>query len=146
MLLVRAAAARTFWMAGSKRPMSTAMMAITTKSSISVKAGRDVREAFMGTPRENKDGTGRVPSTRTAPGRPTPKTRQFVLLAGDGSVRGGCSSSDSFGERVPARERRQVRAGDGWGGRTQLQRTPAADRRPRRAFLRRPARPGFTPI
>jgi len=35
-LVVRAAASRTFWTAGSSRPMSTAMMAITTSSSISV--------------------------------------------------------------------------------------------------------------
>src|SRR5579875_1532845 len=37
---VRAAASRTFCTAGSNRPMSTAMMAITTKSSIRVKATR----------------------------------------------------------------------------------------------------------
>src|SRR5947207_8901562 len=36
---MRAAASRTFCTAGSSRPMSTAMMAITTKSSISVKPG-----------------------------------------------------------------------------------------------------------
>src|SRR6516225_5813526 len=37
---MRLAASRTFWMAGSKRPIKTAMMAITTSSSISVKAVR----------------------------------------------------------------------------------------------------------
>src|SRR6188768_2311485 len=36
----RAAASRTFWTAGSKRPMSTAMIAITTSSSISVNPDR----------------------------------------------------------------------------------------------------------
>src|SRR4051794_35415595 len=36
--LERAAASRTFWTAGSSRPISTAMMAITTSSSISVNA------------------------------------------------------------------------------------------------------------
>src|SRR4051812_37565647 len=35
--LMRAAASRTFWTAGSSRPMRMAMMAITTNSSISVK-------------------------------------------------------------------------------------------------------------
>src|SRR5262245_21407861 len=34
---MRAAASRTFWTAGSKRPMRMAMMAMTTSSSISVK-------------------------------------------------------------------------------------------------------------
>src|SRR6516164_8472084 len=34
----RAAASRTFWTAGSKRPMRMAMMAITTNNSISVNA------------------------------------------------------------------------------------------------------------
>src|SRR5262245_46091088 len=38
--LKRAAASRTFWTAGSKRPMRMAMMAITTNSSISVNAWR----------------------------------------------------------------------------------------------------------
>src|SRR5262249_6939696 len=38
---MRWAASRTFWTAGSKRPMRMAMMAITTSSSTSVNAGRD---------------------------------------------------------------------------------------------------------
>src|SRR5262245_7286823 len=38
--LARAAASRTFWTAGSSRPMSTAMIAMTTSSSISVKPRR----------------------------------------------------------------------------------------------------------
>src|SRR5688500_14259055 len=37
---MRAAASRTFWTAGSSRPMRMAMIAITTSSSISVKARR----------------------------------------------------------------------------------------------------------
>jgi hypothetical protein len=37
---MRLAASRTFCTAGSSRPMSTAMMAITTNSSISVKPRR----------------------------------------------------------------------------------------------------------
>src|SRR5262245_53323556 len=37
---MRAAASRTFWTAGSSRPRSTAMMAMTTSSSISVNARR----------------------------------------------------------------------------------------------------------
>jgi hypothetical protein len=35
--LRRAAASRTFWTAGSSRPIKIAMMAMTTSSSISVK-------------------------------------------------------------------------------------------------------------
>jgi hypothetical protein len=35
---LRAAAMRTFWTAGSRRPMRMAMIAITTSSSISVNA------------------------------------------------------------------------------------------------------------
>src|SRR5262245_52111436 len=42
---MRAAASRTFCTAGSNRPMSTAMMAKTTSSSISVKAPRAPRPA-----------------------------------------------------------------------------------------------------
>src|SRR2546423_1412849 len=38
--LVRAAASRTFWTAGSNRPIRIAMMAITTSNSISVNARR----------------------------------------------------------------------------------------------------------
>src|SRR4051812_41737442 len=37
---IRAAASRTFWTAGRSRPIRMAMMAITTKSSISVKPHR----------------------------------------------------------------------------------------------------------
>src|SRR5262245_41073056 len=40
----RAAASRTFCTAGSKSPISTAMMAMTTKSSMSVKALRPARD------------------------------------------------------------------------------------------------------
>src|SRR5215468_4855714 len=38
--LMRAAASRTFWTAGTSRPIRIAMIAITTSSSISVKARR----------------------------------------------------------------------------------------------------------
>src|SRR5262249_17062770 len=44
---VRLAASRTFWTAGTSRPISTAMMAITTNSSISVNADR-VEERCIG--------------------------------------------------------------------------------------------------
>src|SRR5262245_37354429 len=37
---MRVGASRTFFTAGNKRPMSTAMMAITTSNSITVQAGR----------------------------------------------------------------------------------------------------------
>jgi hypothetical protein len=39
--LVRLAASRTFWMAGSSSPIRMAMMAITTSNSISVKPCRE---------------------------------------------------------------------------------------------------------
>src|SRR5262249_5182885 len=39
----RAAASRTFWMAGNSNPIRMAMMAITTRSSISVKPRRRTR-------------------------------------------------------------------------------------------------------
>src|SRR4051794_12622173 len=42
---IRAAASRTFWTAGSSRPMRIAMIAMTTNSSISVNARRD-RERY----------------------------------------------------------------------------------------------------
>src|SRR5271167_1762411 len=45
---MRAAASRTFWTAGSSRPIRIAMMAITTSSSISVNARRIwLRNGFM---------------------------------------------------------------------------------------------------
>src|SRR5829696_3477720 len=40
---MRLAASRTFWTAGSSRPMRMAMIAMTTSNSMSVKAGRGVR-------------------------------------------------------------------------------------------------------
>src|SRR5437588_1393573 len=43
----RAAAARTFWTAGTSRPIRMAMMAITTNNSISVKAERARLERAM---------------------------------------------------------------------------------------------------
>src|SRR5262249_23787108 len=49
---MRAAASLTFWTAGSKRPMRMAMIAMTTRSSISVKPvrfirGRDIRGSLQ---------------------------------------------------------------------------------------------------
>ena len=40
------AASRTFWTAGSSRPIRIAMMAMTTSNSISVKAGDDGRRSM----------------------------------------------------------------------------------------------------
>src|SRR5438105_644784 len=60
---VRAAASRTFCTAGTKRAIRMAMIAITTKSSISVKPTRlDLPRAFMGRPLgEGKMGRKRRP-------------------------------------------------------------------------------------
>src|SRR4029079_3819545 len=44
---MRAAASRTFWTAGSSRPIRTAMIAITTSSSMSVNPERWRRAAAM---------------------------------------------------------------------------------------------------
>src|SRR3954466_3635998 len=49
--LVRAAASRTFWTAGSNNPIRIAMIAITTSSSISVKPKRG-RARVIKTPYE----------------------------------------------------------------------------------------------
>src|SRR5579885_2620043 len=51
--LARAAASRTFWTAGTSRPIRIAMMAITTSSSISVNAGRE-RARSMDLPQKRK--------------------------------------------------------------------------------------------
>src|SRR5262249_29739861 len=45
---VRLAAWRTFWTAGSNNPMSTPIMAMTTRSSINVKPGDGRRDGRMG--------------------------------------------------------------------------------------------------
>src|SRR5438132_11600300 len=45
--LARAAASRTFWTAGSSRPMRMAMIAITTKSSISVKPRQRFAKKYL---------------------------------------------------------------------------------------------------
>src|SRR6516165_5507730 len=60
---MRAAASRTFCTAGSNRPMRMAMMAITTSSSISVKAGRRDRTDIAFSQRE-KEKDGRFPHGR----------------------------------------------------------------------------------
>jgi hypothetical protein len=56
---MRAAASRTFWTAGSKRPIRMAMMAMTTKSSISVNAGRGAGRAESRARMDNPRATGR---------------------------------------------------------------------------------------
>src|SRR5688572_29202667 len=58
---MRAAASRTFCTAGKRRPMRIAMIAITTRSSISVNARRERRgESGMAAPRTESDNeTGR---------------------------------------------------------------------------------------
>src|SRR5262245_2395390 len=48
---MRAAASRTFWTAGRRRPMRIAMMAITTNSSINVKPRRSVGGERRGMPK-----------------------------------------------------------------------------------------------
>src|SRR5262245_7699120 len=55
---MRLAASRTFWTAGKSRPMRTAMMAMTTSSSINVKAESRRCGEDIATPPE-KNGTTR---------------------------------------------------------------------------------------
>src|SRR5437763_3681622 len=78
--LDRAAASRTFWTAGSSRPMRMAMMAITTSSSISVNADRGRRarkEDIPDPPGREKRMRGTAAAGRGAP-RPGPdRARRF---------------------------------------------------------------------
>src|SRR5687767_4600209 len=62
---MRAAASRTFWTAGRSRPMRIAMIAITTSSSISVKAApvgrrRERRRVMGGLPKGERENDERV--------------------------------------------------------------------------------------
>src|SRR5262245_41231436 len=87
---IRLAASRTFWTAGSSRPMSTAMMAITTSSSISVKARRVRGTRDMGDPRAEKAPTlltrqGRAVNEKA--GRLQQRPAPLHLLAQLGEVR-----------------------------------------------------------
>src|SRR5207253_9674922 len=66
--VARAAASRTFWTAGSKRPTRTAMIAITTRSSIRVNPPR--RERAMRGLRRGRSGRA-LGARRAAPGRGT---------------------------------------------------------------------------
>src|SRR5438128_3181798 len=59
---MRPAASRTFWTAGNKRPINTAMMAMTTNSSIRVKAKRRVMTyAPFHRPAGGRDGAAAAP-------------------------------------------------------------------------------------
>src|SRR4051812_25824696 len=60
-VFIRAAASRTFCTAGKSRPMRTAMIAITTRSSISVNADRG-REGTIVALQENKSTS--IPRTK----------------------------------------------------------------------------------
>src|SRR5262249_43354604 len=68
---MRAAASRTFWTAGRSRPMRTAMIAITTSSSISVKPRRRTGGAgvCMGHLDEERNGSLRPDGVVTPSGR-----------------------------------------------------------------------------
>src|SRR5689334_11200258 len=65
--LVRWAASRTFWTAGSSRPMSTAMIAMTTSNSISVNADRANRGLDMTLPLYKRDETLHALAVTTRP-------------------------------------------------------------------------------
>src|SRR5438552_1034746 len=64
--LMRAAASRTFCTAGSSRPMRMAMIAITTKSSISVKPDLELRNRSMEAPLDTEERKNRNEDRRTS--------------------------------------------------------------------------------
>src|SRR5438046_1658281 len=68
--LIRLAASRTFWTAGTSRPMRMAMMAITTNSSMRVNAGRRRRECQLMFPLLNKELNEEAPANGGTPGTP----------------------------------------------------------------------------
>src|SRR5438477_578048 len=74
--LMRLAASRTFWTAGSKRPIKTAMMAITTSSSIRVKPWRR-----LGRVRSIVSCPQKIPRDDSGPTlRPVPQARGSLQL------------------------------------------------------------------
>src|SRR3954451_16084439 len=56
--VMRAAASRTFWTAGSSRPMRMAMMAMTTSNSISVKPRRTLDRGMTALLRKTAENDG----------------------------------------------------------------------------------------
>src|SRR4051794_20842363 len=62
---IRLAASRIFWTAGSKRPIRMAMMAMTTRSSMSVNPGRDRTRDAM-THLRGRDGRTKTPPAARA--------------------------------------------------------------------------------
>src|SRR5262245_51385809 len=76
---MRAAASRTFWTAGTSRPMRIAIIAITTRSSISVKPIR-ARIRVMSFPFRKRDhGTRKRNKTEEAlPPREEPSANDLV--------------------------------------------------------------------
>src|SRR5687768_13497693 len=88
---MRAAASRAFWTAGSRMPIRTAMMAMTTSNSIRVKAAtrRRSRKMAMGTPGKREVGMDHadyeVGSKRVVSGRRGMKT---IIHASDAHLGG----------------------------------------------------------
>src|SRR5262249_22345144 len=82
-LLARAAASRTFCTAGNSRPISTAMIAITTNSSIRVNAlrARSLVRDITGTSNERKD------QSAGEPVRPRNGDAEGAVVAVGGRVR-----------------------------------------------------------
>src|SRR5437764_12792549 len=75
--LARAAASRTFWTAGSSRPIRMAMIAITTNNSISVKPRRErVDIELLSHSETHRSYLGHIPGTthRTPRGRAERRT------------------------------------------------------------------------
>src|SRR5262245_34123572 len=97
---MRAAASRTFWTAGRSRPIRMAMMAMTTSSSIRVKADRRV-ERFMDLLR-HKGNDDQKDHNRTVRGGAdgAPRVRSPALRNPSERPRGVSCPANSGHERV----------------------------------------------
>src|SRR5262249_4185054 len=81
---------RTFWTAGSSRPISTAMMAMTTSNSISVNAaGRRAWTLHMELPLCKRQGARWPPGRAGLAPRLQPERGEFVGLLLDGRAQAG---------------------------------------------------------
>src|SRR5262249_25597757 len=114
--LMRAAASRTFWTAGSNSPIKMAIMAITTSNSISVNADR-LRNMRIHL-REEENNEARNSDHR----RPVPRAARGRTTARAGSAAGQRRPAGLSGEGIRrglpcGRRRRGAGYVAGWSGR-----------------------------
>src|SRR6185295_16803803 len=86
--VIRLAASRTFWTAGSKRPIRMAMMAMTTRSSISVKPRRRTDQKRL---------KGETPVHGTK-GPPTGEAGQRACCPDTSFIAVGCQDGQSYAD------------------------------------------------